>query len=101
MTQPQPNPHPNADPADVVRCDWCGEPVDVDEGDHLHTSVFEGVDEWNVTPDDVADAVAVAIKNVGGPRDKVLADTIRENNGYSLHSECLEETALTEVYDDA
>lgn len=98
--EPQPNPHPDADPATVRWCDWCGESVPRGEGDHLHTSVFDGVGEWHVTGGEVADAVARAVEEIGGPRDKVLADRIREQRGYSLHTTCLVETALPDVYED-
>lgn len=93
---------------EILRCDWCGEPIEMDEGDQLDVSVFESVDEdvdGNPLPQEisakkVAEAIADAVENLGGTKDAILAEAIRAEHSYRLHDECFEQSALTEVYTD-
>lgn len=84
------------------RCDWCGKTVDMDGGDHLLIAADEdfGNEEYNVSPQEAADAIADALESIGGPQDGMLADVLRENPSYRLHGRCFEESALSDLHED-
>lgn len=82
------------------RCDWCGEMIEMDGGDTLTITTEEelGNEEHGISPQEAANAIADALEQIGGPKDAMLADTIREELGYKVHDRCFEESSLTELY---
>lgn len=83
------------------RCDWCGELVEMDDGDRLMMSEQADVNEMEHDLDEqqIANSIARAVERIGGPKDAMLADEIRENGDWRLHGRCYEESALTEIYE--
>lgn len=85
------------------RCDSCGKPIVMDDGDELVIATAEEFEngDHDYSPEEVADSLADALEATGRAVDGVLADAIRENTGYRLHGECYEETSLSGWHEDA
>lgn len=62
----------------------------------MHIEQFGGEDV-PVSAQKASDAVADALERLGGPKNEMLADQIREEHGYKAHGECYEETGLSEL----
>lgn len=87
------------DPSNLGRCDVCGEPIDLSgrgEEQELHIEEFGG-EGIPVSAQQASDAVADALERLGGPKNEMLADHIREEHGYKVDGECYEETGLSEL----
>lgn len=84
------------------RCDWCGKHVEMDGGDRLMMSEQVDVDQLDHDLDEqqIADGIARAVERIGGPKDAMLADEIREDGSWRLHGRCYDESALPEIYDE-
>jgi hypothetical protein len=82
------------------RCDWCGKPIDMESGDTLTLITEEemGNEDHDISPQQAADAIADALEGVGGPKDAMLADEIRDSTGYRLHDRCFEDSSLPELH---
>lgn len=82
------------------RCDWCGKTVDMDSGDEMVIAAEEefGNEEAGVCPQLAAHAVADALERIGGPKDAMLADVLRESPSYRLHGRCFDESALSDLH---
>lgn len=84
------------------RCDWCGKFINMNDGDELVISSEEDFesDEHDFSAEDVIEEIADSIELIGGPKDEMLADHLREEHGYRLHGTCFDKTALADLYED-
>lgn len=78
----------------MIRCDICGEPIEIDHGDDILATVE--VTDAEVEPDfsdqEIADEVARTLRSGGLPQDHVLADAFEEKHSIEAHDKCLRRT---------
>lgn len=85
-------------PANMGRCDFCGELVDLEHSDDEFT-VFPESDEWEsengeYDVDDFRDAVIRACEATSNVLDDELAEAFREKGYVKGHVDCLDETTM-------
>jgi hypothetical protein len=89
------------------RCDICGKPIVMEDGDEFTTSEFGVFDEdvreeHGLSDQDAADAVADALERIDdSPEAWQLAQAIRENLAFGVHKSCLEDTNYSELEEPA
>lgn len=79
------------------RCDICGKPIEMEEGDGMVISEFgvsdDVTEEHGVTDEDAAETIADTLESLGdSPEDYELAETIRNELAFKVHESCINKT---------
>lgn len=82
------------------RCDLCGNPIEMENGDTFETLEFndEVTEQHGIPQNEQADAIARALESINDTvEDRVLAEVLREKGNFGLHGDCLDDTSYGQL----
>ena len=75
------------------RCDVCGKPIDMEHAED-ELVIMENDDEHGFSEEEIAQAMADALRRTGRPEDYSAAKAYEEDGGFMAHEECYQKTSI-------
>lgn len=83
------------------RCDICGDTVDPSDGDHMtviEDPHVDSIDAEGITQEEVAEAMAEALRHTGEPEDYSAAEAYEKKGGLVAHQDCFQKTSIPSIH---